>query len=140
MSADEDLANGELYELLGMDPDDYDAAMAAGRNTVDWRGLPGNCEPRWHSHPALGITGHSHSRTEDARRPHGHRPVVGCDCTPVFFADPRPDDVPGSPDPAHTPVLNPPEYADEDVPTIDAEEASGLSADALCREAAGPYG
>ena len=74
-----------LHVILGMDPEEWDAAMERGRATPGWDGMPASEDPRYHAHPALGIIGHSHSRTEDARRPHGHRPVVNWDATPIFF-------------------------------------------------------
>ena len=77
-----------LHVILGMEPEEYDRALAQGRKTIGWQGIPASKEPRYHSHPALGIIGHSHSRVEDARRPHVHRPEVGWDYTPVFIEDP----------------------------------------------------
>jgi hypothetical protein len=75
-----------LHVILGMDPEEWEMAMDLGRSTPGWSGMPADAEPRYHAHPALGIIGHSHSQTEEARRPHVHRPVVGWDHKPIFVA------------------------------------------------------
>ncbi len=78
-----------LHVILGMDPEEWDRAMEEGRRRPGgWQGMPASAEPRYHAHPAFGIIGHSHSHTEEARRPHVHRPVVEWDHNPIFVADP----------------------------------------------------
>lgn len=76
-----------LHVILGMDPEEWETAMETGRRTPGWRGMPASEAPNYHCHPALGIIGHSHSKDEDARRPHVHRPVVQWDGTPIFVDD-----------------------------------------------------
>lgn len=83
-----DLEPQPLFVILGMDPDEWGEAMAAGRKSKGWQGMPVSESPTYHAHPALGIIGHSHSHAAEARRPHVHRPEVAWDWTPVFIADP----------------------------------------------------
>jgi hypothetical protein len=73
---------GWLHEVLGLHPDEYEMRLSDGES------MPATLDPRWHSHPILGITGHSHSKVEDARRPHGHHPEVGWNFDPVFVGAP----------------------------------------------------
>lgn len=75
----------EIHVVLGMDPDEYEAELMLGRTRPDWEGIPVSKEPRWHSHPLLGISGHSH---RDGRRPHTHMPEWTWDFTPVFLEEP----------------------------------------------------
>lgn len=90
--AGEGAAGGlRLHVVLGMPPVDYEAALAAGRATPGWQGIDGRAEPRMHAHPALGIIGHAHGQTEEARRPHTHRPVVGWDPRPIFTDEAAPE-------------------------------------------------
>lgn len=63
----------ELHVVLGMDPDEYEAALEAGRKMVGWQGMGATRDPRWHSHPLLGVTGHAH---KDGRLIHGHLPEI----------------------------------------------------------------
>lgn len=74
------LTTGWLHEVLGMDPEEWDRRLRSGEE------LPCTLDPRWHRHPILDISGHSHSKVEDARRPHGHRPEVNWG-DPVFVGD-----------------------------------------------------
>lgn len=77
------------HVVLGLTEDAYERLLVQGRSTPGWRGLEASLEPRWHSHPALGITGHAHGPTvQDARTPHVHRRVLAWDHVPL----PIPDD------------------------------------------------
>lgn len=73
----------EIHEVLGLTEAEYEIALVNARTVGG--GVPVTQEPRWHSHPVLGITGHLHSSTEQARTPHTHRPEVDWSLKPVFF-------------------------------------------------------
>lgn len=65
------------HVVLGMDPGAYEQALEEGRNRAGgWEGMPVSKEPRWHSHPDLGISGHAHSGLAAARTSHTHRLAV----------------------------------------------------------------
>lgn len=83
-----------VHVVLGMDPEEFDAAMFAGRQTPGWKGIGVSKEPAWHSHPALGIPGHSHGTVEEARAPHTHHAEMGWCSTPIAVEGSAPDLVP----------------------------------------------
>jgi hypothetical protein len=66
-----------VHQVLGLSETEYELKLRA-EGEADVR-----FEPRWHSHPVLGITGHAHSSVAEARRPHTHRPIVTWDMTPA---------------------------------------------------------
>lgn len=76
-----------LHQIMGLDPEEYDRQMEAGRKTPGWEGMEATLDPRMHRHPLLGNLVHSHSSVEDARRVHGHYPRISWDTDPVFVAD-----------------------------------------------------
>lgn len=76
--------SAEIHVVLGMEQDEWDAVMAAGRLTDGWTGVEVSNDPHWHSHPLLGITGHLH---QGGRQPHAHRPKWEWDMDrPVFLS------------------------------------------------------
>lgn len=77
------MSDERIHRILGLTEEEY-------AETLDWNrlmndgGTPVSLEPRYHSHPVLGIDGHAHGPTvEAARTPHTHRPEVQWDFEPV---------------------------------------------------------
>lgn len=71
-----------IHEILGSTEEEYELKLARN-HMMSGDGVPVSEEPRWHSHPVLGIKGHAHSSVKEARTPHTHRPEVQWDMTPV---------------------------------------------------------
>jgi hypothetical protein len=67
-----------LHEVLGMTEQGYSDLLEEDRLNRG-EGVPVSLEPRFHSHPAFGISGHAHGTVAEARTPHVHRPVVEWD-------------------------------------------------------------
>lgn len=61
------------HVVLGMTADDYYAYMDE-HGSADV-----SLHPCMHAHPVLGITAHGHGVTEEARKPHTHRPTTTWD-------------------------------------------------------------
>lgn len=71
------------HQILGLSEREYEDRLTLNR-LAGGDGVPVSVEPRWHSHPVLGIRGHAHGPTvEAARTSHTHRPEVTWDFKPI---------------------------------------------------------